>query len=59
MERMEDYMETLKLIGNTPMYHIKDTNIHVKLEKFNVGGSIKDRAVLGMLRSANAAIQGI
>lgn len=45
-------METLKLIGNTPMYHIKDTNIHVKLEKFNVGGSIKDRAVLGMLRSA-------
>lgn len=45
-------METLKLIGNTPMYHIEHTNIYVKLEKFNVGGSIKDRAVMGMLQHA-------
>ena len=45
-------METLKLIGNTPMYHIEHTNIYVKLEKFNAGGSIKDRAVLGMLQHA-------
>ena len=45
-------METLKLIGNTPMYHIENTNIYVKLEKFNAGGSIKDRAVMGMLQHA-------
>lgn len=45
-------METLKLIGNTPMYHLENTNIYIKLEKFNVGGSIKDRAVLGMLNDA-------
>ena len=33
--------ETVKLIGNTPLYHIEDTNIYVKLEKYNIGGSIK------------------
>lgn len=44
--------DALKLIGNTPMFHIEDTNIYVKLEKFNAGGSIKDRAVLGMLQNA-------
>lgn len=44
--------DTIKLIGNTPMYHIEGTNIFVKLEKFNAGGSIKDRAVLGMLEDA-------
>ena len=42
--------ETLKLIGNTPLYRIENTNIYVKLEKFNAAGSIKDRAVLGMLK---------
>ena len=26
--------ETVKLIGNTPLYHIEDTNIYVKLEKY-------------------------
>ena len=45
-------METLKLIGNTPVYHMEGTNIYVKLEKFNAGGSIKDRAVMGMLQYA-------
>ncbi len=45
-------METLKFIGNTPLYHIENTNIYVKLEKYNVAGSIKDRAVLGMLQQA-------
>lgn len=44
--------ETVKLIGNTPMYHIEGTNVYVKLEKYNIGGSIKDRAVLGMLNHA-------
>lgn len=46
--------ETVKLIGNTPLYHIEDTNIYVKLEKYNIGGSIKDRAVLGMLEAARS-----
>lgn len=44
--------ETLKFIGHTPLYHVEDTNIYVKLEKYNAGGSIKDRAVLGMLLKA-------
>lgn len=44
--------ETVKLIGDTPIYHIENTNIFVKLEKFNVGGSVKDRAVYGMLSDA-------
>ncbi len=44
--------EIIKLIGNTPVYRMENTNIYVKLEKFNVGGSIKDRTVLGMLEQA-------
>lgn len=46
--------DTTKLIGNTPIYHIENTNVFVKLEKYNVGGSIKDRAVKGMLEDAIA-----
>ncbi|MEG0527480.1 MAG: pyridoxal-phosphate dependent enzyme, partial [Longicatena sp.] len=44
--------QTVTLIGNTPLYHIENTNIYVKLEKFNAGGSVKDRAVLWMLTKA-------
>lgn len=44
--------ESTKLIGNTPMLRLENTNIYIKLEKFNVGGSVKDRAVLGMLSKA-------
>ena len=44
--------DSLKLIGNTPLYKMKDSNIYVKLEKFNAGGSIKDRAALGMIEDA-------
>lgn len=40
------------LIGNTPLYKIKNTNIYVKLECFNLTGSIKDRAVKQMLIKA-------
>ena len=40
----------IDLIGNTPLYRIPDTNVYVKLEKYNAGGSVKDRAVLGMLQ---------
>jgi len=42
----------LELIGNTPTIQIDGTNIYVKLEKFNFGGSIKDRAALGMIGDA-------
>ncbi|MEF9920434.1 MAG: cysteine synthase A [Erysipelotrichaceae bacterium] len=45
-------MEALKLIGNTPMIQLDHKNIFVKLEKFNLGGSIKDRTVLGMIQVA-------
>ncbi|MDE6195293.1 MAG: cysteine synthase family protein [Erysipelotrichaceae bacterium] len=41
-----------KLIGNTPIYQIENTNIYVKLEKFNPGGSIKDRSIVAMLEKA-------
>ena len=44
--------EAIKLIGHTPMYHLQNTNIKIKLEKFNPAGSIKDRAVYGMLEDA-------
>ena len=43
---------SLKFLGNTPIYQLDDTNIFVKLEKYNLGGSVKDRAVLGMLEEA-------
>lgn len=42
----------IELIGKTPVYQIPNTKIYVKLEKYNVGGSVKDRAVLGMLTAA-------
>ena len=44
--------QTIELIGKTPIYQLPNTNIYVKLEKYNVGGSVKDRAVLGMLQVA-------
>lgn len=49
---MKKTSNTIKLIGNTPIHQIEGTNIFVKLEKYNVGGSVKDRAVLGMLKDA-------
>ena len=44
--------QTTELIGKTPIYQLPNTNIYVKLEKYNVGGSVKDRAVLVMLQAA-------
>jgi cysteine synthase A len=44
--------QTTELIGKTPVYQLQNTNIYVKLEKYNVGGSVKDRAVLSMLQAA-------
>nr|WP_314656544.1 cysteine synthase A [uncultured Fusobacterium sp.] len=51
------YNNLLDLIGNTPVVKIdfKDKNIadvYVKLEKFNLSGSVKDRAALGMIEAA-------
>ena len=52
------YENVLELIGNTPVVKlnlVKDENIadvYVKLEKFNLGGSVKDRAALGMIEAA-------
>ena len=48
----------LELIGNTPVVKLnldRDENIadvYGKLEKFNLGGSVKDRAALGMIEAA-------
>ena len=47
-----------KLIGNTPMIKIKykykgiERNIYSKLEYYNYTGSIKDRIVLNIIKSA-------
>lgn len=53
------YDKVLDLIGGTPILKvnklIKEENIadvYVKLEKFNPGGSVKDRAALGMIEKA-------
>jgi len=48
----------LDLIGNTPMVQIKrlaahlpdNIRIHAKLERFNPGGSVKDRPAMWMIR---------
>ena len=44
------------LIGNTPLYEIKmknnDWKVYLKLEKFNPGGSMKDRMALNMIEQA-------
>ncbi len=52
------YENILELIGNTPVVKLnleKDESIadvYVKLEKYNLGGSVKDRAALGMIEAA-------
>ena len=44
----------IELIGNTPLVNLEkiDKNVYGKLENKNPGGSIKDRAVLGMILGA-------
>lgn len=53
------FNNTIDLIGNTPILKVNNllkeeniADIYVKLEKFNPGGSIKDRAALGMIEKA-------
>lgn len=50
---MNNY-NTINLIGNTPVVQIPGENIYIKMEKFNPGGSVKDRAALGMIEDAEA-----
>lgn len=50
--------DTMDLVGNTPMVHLSRISpangaaIYAKLEFLNPGGSIKDRAALGMILDA-------
>ena len=52
------YNGALDLIGKTPIIKVNNmvdkdcAEVYVKLEKFNPGGSIKDRAALGMVEEA-------
>lgn len=52
------YSGAIELIGKTPILRVVNmvsedsADVYVKLEKFNLGGSIKDRAALGMIEKA-------
>jgi cysteine synthase A len=52
------FTNAINMIGNTPLYKLNNiitenmAEVYVKLEKFNPGGSIKDRAALGMIEKA-------
>lgn len=52
------FSNTLEMIGNTPMLKLHNiiqgdmADIYLKLEKYNPGGSVKDRAALGMIERA-------
>ena len=49
---MNEKFNTLNLIGNTPIVKLSNENIYIKMEKFNPGGSIKDRTALGLINDA-------
>lgn len=55
------YSNILDLIGNTPILKLKNlgdnqcADIYVKLEKYNLTGSVKDRAALSMIEAAEKA----
>ena len=52
--------EITELVGNTPILHLRKlspaggADVYAKLEYLNPGGSIKDRAALGMITKAGA-----
>ncbi|MGL4849755.1 MAG: cysteine synthase A [Clostridium sp.] len=52
------YNNVLDLIGKTPILKVNNlveensAEVYVKLEKFSAGGSVKDRAALGMIEKA-------
>src|SRR5215469_10001358 len=49
-----------ELVGSTPMLHLRRmvpsgaADVFAKLENFNPGGSVKDRAAIGMIERAEA-----
>ena len=49
---MNQNFNTLNLIGNTPIVKLPNENIFIKMEKFNPGGSIKDRTAYGLITDA-------
>ena len=55
------YNGAIELIGRTPILKVTNmidensADLYVKLEKFNPGGSVKDRAALGMIEKAEEA----
>jgi cysteine synthase A len=52
------FSNALEMIGNTPVLKLHNViqgdmaDIYLKLEKYNPGGSVKDRAALGMIERA-------
>lgn len=54
------YNGVIELLGKTPVLKLNNmvdedsAEVYVKLEKFNPGGSVKDRAALGMLEKAES-----
>lgn len=53
------YRNILEVVGNTPEVKINrlfgdKANVYIKLERFNPGGSIKDRIALAMIEDAEA-----
>ena len=52
------YTNVIDMIGKTPLYKLaklageESADVYVKIEKLNPGGSIKDRAALGMIEQA-------
>ncbi|WP_102401351.1 cysteine synthase A [Haloimpatiens massiliensis] len=52
------YNNVIDMIGATPLFKLNNmveenmAEVYVKLEKYNPGGSIKDRAALGMIEKA-------
>ena len=44
--------DALSLIGNTPLIKLGDSNMYAKMEKYNLTGSIKDRAALRIIEEA-------
>ena len=51
------YENLIDLIGNTPVIKLNNifsgdiADIYVKLEAYNLGNSVKDRAALGMIEA--------
>jgi cysteine synthase A len=52
------FNNALEMVGNTPLLKLNNmvdenmAEVYVKLEKYNPGGSVKDRAALGMIERA-------